>query len=311
MKITFLDLAKKIIKEQNRPLSATEIWEIAKTQSYDKDTETISKKPWLTLYSQLLRDTRDNPTSEFRLVSSAPKRYIISSISDKMNIEKIDIIDEEDEEINHTKMDYDEKKLHPFMVYFGFNHFNAYLKTICSSKAKKKKPKGADKWTYPDLVGCYFPFKDWEKEVFELSSSLKKSNIKLYSFELKKKLTFGNYRKAFFQAVSNSSWSNEGYLAAEEIDNELLNELERLSASFGIGIIQLDIEDPDATEIITLAKSKEELDWETINILAQKNPDFKKFLVNILDDFKINKVNKYNYDEIMDHNKLIESLKNI
>ena len=62
-----------------------------------------------------------------------------------------------------------------------------------------------------------------------------------------------NYREFFFQAVSNSSWANEGYLVAAEIiqDDELLSELECLSIAFGIGIIQLDITDIDALNIVT------------------------------------------------------------
>jgi hypothetical protein len=63
----------------------------------------------------------------------------------------------------------------------------------------------------------------------------------VFSFELKKSLSFGNLREAFFQAVSNSSWANEGYLVAAEIsqDEDFLSELRRLSSSFGIGVVQL------------------------------------------------------------------------
>ena len=65
-------------------------------------------------------------------------------------------------------------------------------------------------------------------------------------WSLKKRLSFSNLREAFFQAVSNSSWANEGYLVAADIstDEDFQAELHRLSASFGIAIIQLDIEQP-------------------------------------------------------------------
>lgn len=44
-----------------------------------------------------------------------------------------------------------------------------------------------------------------------------------------------------FQAVSNSSWANEGYLVVlQEIDSEVLSELRRLNQSFGIGVIKLE-----------------------------------------------------------------------
>ena len=105
----------------------------------------------------------------------------------------------------------------------------------------------------------------------------------MYSFEIKKDLGFHNLRESFFQAVSNSSWANEGYLVSANIDQdeELLSELKRLSTAFGIGVIKLDIDDPDASEITFLAKHKGDLDWDTINKLANDNPDFSKFLKRI------------------------------
>jgi hypothetical protein len=37
---------------------------------------------------------------------------------------------------------------------------------------------------------------------------------------LKKDLNFSNLRESYFQAVSNFSWANEGYLVAVEIDTD-------------------------------------------------------------------------------------------
>ena len=42
--------------------------------------------------------------------------------------------------------------------------------------------------------------------------------LKIYSFEMKKYLSIANLREYYFQAVSNSSWANEGYLVALNID---------------------------------------------------------------------------------------------
>ena len=112
-------------------------------------------------------------------------------------------------------------------------------------------------WVHPDIVGCYFPYNDWRPEVVAISSSFGNTAIKLYSFELKLELRFGNLRESFFQAVSNSSWANEGYLVAATIedDNDFVDELKRLTTSFGIGVISLDVEDPDSAEILFPAKS--------------------------------------------------------
>lgn len=67
---------------------------------------------------------------------------------------------------------------------------------------------------------------------------------KVFSFEMKQKLDLGNLRSEYFQAVSNSSWANEGYLVAPIITTEnedFMSELTLLNNSFGIGVIKLNI----------------------------------------------------------------------
>jgi len=113
-------------------------------------------------------------------------------------------------------------------------------------------------------------------------------------------LTKGNYRESYFQAVSNSSWSHEGYLVASDIldDDEFHAELERLASSFGIGIIKLDPKDLDSSEILYPARIRETLDWEMINKLCKQNDDFKKFLQDVKIDFESKRVHKSEYDEL-------------
>ncbi|WP_243251063.1 hypothetical protein [Clostridium sp. D43t1_170807_H7] len=52
-------------------------------------------------------------------------------------------------------------------------------------------------------------------------------------------MNFSNLREYYFQAVSNLSWANEGYLVALEIDDEplLRDELRRLNNSLRKGIM--------------------------------------------------------------------------
>ncbi len=68
----------------------------------------------------------------------------------------------------------------------------------------------------------------------------KTDTFKITSYELKKEINT-NYelKEAYFQAVSNSSWANYGYLVAFEISDNLIDEIERLNQSFGIGVIEL------------------------------------------------------------------------
>jgi hypothetical protein len=89
-------------------------------------------------------------------------------------------------------------------------------------------------------------------------------------------ITISNLRECFFQAVSNSSWAHEGYLVAlnYDEDEELLSEMRRLSAAFGIGFIKLNPQNIEQSEMIIPAKPKDSVDWETINRLVEENSDF-------------------------------------
>ncbi len=134
--------------------------------------------------------------------------------------------------------------------------------------------------------------------------------VKLYSFELKRELSIANLREAFFQAVSNSSWANEGYLVAAIIDtdDDFINELKRLSTAFGIGVIKLDIDDPDSTEVLLPARVKEAIDWDTVNKLSGINRDFREFLCRIRIDMTSRGVRKELYDPVMDKDELLKFL---
>src|SRR3972149_4189270 len=215
MAITFLQMAQKILAEENRPLTASEIWQIALIKHYDELVDSKGQTPWATLGALLYVDVRDNPSTIFAPIGAHPKRFILKS--------QIDILGGKIPEITKTpqllvhKPEFLEKELHPLMVYYGFYYLKAYLKTINHSKSEKK---GLSEWVHPDIVGRYFPFIDWESEVVEVSTLTGNTAVKLYSFELKRELSITNIREAFFQAVSNSSWANEGYLVAANIDTD-------------------------------------------------------------------------------------------
>jgi uncharacterized protein len=307
MALTFLQLAKKILSEEERPLSYTEMWNVAVQKGHDKLVESTGKTPWQSLGALLYVDVRDNPNSIFMTIGERPKRFILKNQYDTLKDGFSEFIDEP--EIVVQKYTYQEKDLHPLMVYYGSLYMKAYLKTIRHNLSGKKS---YGEWVHPDIVGCYFPFADWDSEVVEVSSLLGNSAIKLYSFELKKVLSFSNLRESFFQAVSNSSWANEAYLVAAEIekDDEFMNELRRLSTAFGIGVIELNVEDPDSCETILPPIIKDIVDWDTVNKLASMNSDFKKFLRRIKIDMNSREVRKEMYDAVWEKDKLITSLSN-
>jgi hypothetical protein len=91
-------------------------------------------------------------------------------------------------------------------------------------------------------------------------------------------------------------------------DNEtFLSELRRLTSSFGIGIIKLDIEDPDSSEIVFPAKFKEFIDWDTINKLMI-NSDFKDFIKRVKNDISSQEIRMEKYDKVLEIETLKKSL---
>ena len=303
MAITFLQLAERVLSEVKQPLTASEIWQEAVSRGYDKLVDSRGKTPWATLGALIYVDVRDNPSSAFAPIGARPKRFILKSQVDKLGSK----ITETTKAPQPQKPELLEKDLHPLMVYYGFYYLKAYLKTIAHNRSDKK---GFGEWVHPDIAGCYFPFLDWDSEVVEVSTIIGNTAVKLYSFELKRELSITNLREAFFQAVSNSSWANEGYLVAAIIDtdDDFMTELKRLSTAFGIRVVQLNVDDPDSTEILLPAKVKEVVDWDTVNKLSGINPDFREFLRRIRIDMTSREVRKELYDPVMEKDDLIKFL---
>ena len=99
----------------------------------------------------------------------------------------------------------------------------------------------------------------------------------LKMIELKKEINSDSeLKKAFFQAVSNSSWANYGFLVAFEFSDSLNEEIGRLNQSFGIGIIELNA-NPYQSKILFPATYRD-LDFKTIDKLCKMNKEFEKFI---------------------------------
>jgi uncharacterized protein len=85
-KLTFLEFAKKVLREENRPLAPSEIWKIAVSKGYEKSLETTGKTPAQTLYSAILLNERDSPDTEFVKYDTSPARYFLKDlISDEQS----------------------------------------------------------------------------------------------------------------------------------------------------------------------------------------------------------------------------------
>jgi hypothetical protein len=297
--MNFIEFAEKVIREENRPLTPKEIWEIGKSKGYDKELNSSGRTPWLTLGARLYVDIKDNPSTKFIKLKLEKTSFYLKELNDanKYITGEIPIKEEQ-------KSKYKERDLHKYLSYFVYTYNSIYTKTIFHEESNKSK---YSQWLHPDVVGVYFPIEKWESEILDISKDIGSIGIKLFSYEIKRELNFSNLRESYFQAVSNSSWANEGYLVAADIDTdeEFLQELSRLTNSFGIGIIRLDIEDPDSSEIMYPAKEKDIVDIETMNKIAQVNRNFKEFLKRIKSDLTTREIIKEKYDKIYDIDDLI------
>jgi len=245
--------------------------------------------------------------------SERPAQFFLRNLKNKIDLQKIQKQKDTEagkKEKTKTKK-FNERDLHPILVAytFGNSHFKASLKTIYHEYSSKVG-KGQNEWLHPDLVGVYFPFRDYKKETLEIQNYLSISSIKLFSFEIKVSLNFSNLRQAYFQAVSNSSWANEGYLVAINIvdDSTFKDEVRRLNNAFGIGIIKLNPENVFESEILFPSRTNIEIDWDTVNRLANENSDFNDFIKLITEDCKLGKV-KSQYDKVLKPEELNKYLK--
>lgn len=148
------------------------------------------------------------------------------------------------------------------------------------TSSNRRGPKG-NQWLYPDLVGMEDLISEWESEVKDVVKEYFDRRAKLWSFEVKPTLNRSNVRKAFFQAVSNSSWANFGYLAAAEIANDAMSELRMLCSLHGIGLIRIEIDNPPESQILIPSRERTEVDWVTCNRIAGENRDFVEFLTRV------------------------------
>jgi uncharacterized protein len=86
-------------------------------------------------------------------------------------------------------------------------------------------------------------------------------------------------------------------------DPDLIDELRRLNNTFGIGLIKLNLDSLDESQILFQSQLKPELDWSTVNRLIEENQNFKQFMEDVEEDLQLRKI-KGKYDEILSEEKL-------
>ena len=154
---TFLELAKRVLEEEKRPLSPLEIWEVAKDKGYDLNVGSLSKTPWVVLGVKIYDSIRKED-SPFVKTDSRPQRFYLRSL------EKTRVAIDVEYPNRVTKPTYREKDLHPFLAYYANLYLKAYVKTIHHLKSKREY----SEWLHPDMVGCYFPIEEWNLSLIHI-----------------------------------------------------------------------------------------------------------------------------------------------
>ena len=284
------EFAKLVLKASKVPLSYKQIIDEGKKmglyqeleESYKGNIDNIAQN----IHSSLDQDINTHgDASPFIKLSGTPVLYGLaekqSQYTEKTveNAYKKAVESEGKEDKEKDKGgDYNECDLHPVLTMYLSNdsHFNCRTRTIVQQEGEHPHPKGVDKWRYPDLIGIYDieQTRDYAPCTLEVLQRLESNAVKVFSFEMKKAITISKVREYYFQAVSNSSWANEGYLVAAEIDEDdkdLLRELSLLNNLFGIGVIKLDIILPRKSKILFPSRVRDTIDVASLNVLINRS----------------------------------------
>ncbi|RKV05512.1 HrgA protein [Helicobacter pylori] len=308
MKPQDIEIVQSVL-EITGPIKVTEVYDKAKelfekgeiTNMFDYGGNTPDRSVSAFIYTALSKGEE----VPFLKAQEKPVLIALKDVAKEpvLNTEKISV---SSAKIAHNKIMHEimhERDLHPFLTYMAINDENlkCYTKTIFHEESSKS-PKGMDRWLYPDMVGVRFLHAEWSnEELIAFSKKFDTLPVKLVSFELKKEISVHNCRECYFQAISNSSWANEGYLVGRHIDThnpQLMDLLKRLHASFGIGVIDLRT-DEDKSAILLNAKYKEKIDYTVALELSKKNKKFSGFLKSVV-DYDPNHQHRYKdeFDEV-------------
>ena len=204
------------------------------------------------------------------------------NLNNEIKLETNDMIEinENEEIISTPKINiFSEHDLYPILIEFLSKELQLLSLRIDEKRSSNLRGTNGNQWLHPDIVAMQPLDKKWHELVKTCVKHGSGQNVRLWSFEVKRELNSSNVRSSFFQAVSNSSWANEGYLVATTIStSEVEEELRMLSALHGIGVILLFPENPTESEIFLPAHRKSEVDWQSINRILNENTDFKNFI---------------------------------
>lgn len=270
--MTIKEAILKVLEDNQGSFTYLEVLKMIDDKNYVDWSN--SKTPSDTIGAQLGHFIRQNDTRVKRVKGKKGFEYYSSKYERELNLSEI-IEKEESSSKKSESKKYQERDLHKLLSSY-LKSQNTYSKTIFHEKSANSKD-DHQKWIHPDMIGIDFLNLKNKKSNALLKVINKADAFNLISYEIKREIKSDyELKKCFFQAVSNSSWANYGFLVAFEISQNLMDEMERLNQSFGIGIIELK-GNPYESKVLFQAKFKE-LDFKTMDKLCEINQEFENFI---------------------------------
>ncbi|MFB2729320.1 COG2958 family protein [Shewanella mangrovisoli] len=217
--------------------------------------------------------TRDKPRPRVYYWQANPEVVAIEEAHEELEVAEVDS--------PLVAQSYSEHDLYPMLIEFLNKDMGLYCQRIDERKSKNSHGNGGNHWLHPDVVALEPLDQGWDEIVRSCVRSSNHSSVRLWSFEVKKHLTKGNVRKYFFQAVSNSSWANYGYLVATGLNSDVEGELQMLSSLHGIGVLILDTESLFDSQILIPAHERNNVDWQSANRIVTENSDFHHYIEQV------------------------------
>jgi hypothetical protein len=237
-----------------------------------------------------IRPSLEKRNTQLKTTEGRPRQYYFSSKSDEA-----EVIATENENPILGGAPYSEHDLYPMLSEFLWRDASVFSKRIDEKRARNSHGAGGNRWLFPDLIGFEDLSREWSSEIKQCVHQISDRKTKLWSFEVKKLINRSNVREAYFQAVSNSSWANIGYLVAGEIQGAE-KELRILSGLHGIGFILLNLENPNESEFRIPARERSDVDWNAANRLAEENMDFMKCIKLVRQFYQTGEIRESDWD---------------
>lgn len=296
-KMSFFNLVKKILTEENRPLSYMEIIEIAEQKGYDGYIDGFLGQGWKPFIDELYLKIENDPDSAIVKTNSKPTRFALRGMeSGKPSITNI----------TRESGDMSISPGYALLTYYAYKFLNVFCKDIIY---KNITTPNYTKWVCPEVFGINA---SPDRLSNARSNDLRVeagSSVSLYSFELVEKLGYYNLKETYFNALSTSLWANKSFLVVvefEDNDEEILREdLKKLSDRYGVGIIKLDRESPDSSAVMFQSKLRDNIDIEMIDKLSEENIEFHNIVKSAEDILKAKKINSEVFNKVPELTELV------